>query len=241
LYSASVAQRDALAAGSQAHPLRTQDQTMAMLTNPTHPPIQSTAERSAGPIKRFALPPLVRSTGKVLLHQQCWLWGKDLRSPEGNLLMRYGFTRHPLPEDAAGCTAYRLQLTCGSVLLLWGFGFYFSSPPQANRGGIIVGRYEFRPRLTPLADPPMPVWQSEQIPGRTLPQSTAEFAGALQLFAQGMRAIHAYESWIANDIGLAYRRGVMREWDRDFVPVEGMAETWLAMAERCEARLARLG
>jgi hypothetical protein len=86
----------------------------------------------------------------------------------------------------------------------------------------------------------MPVWESEQIPGRTLPQTTAEFSRALTLMANALRALSDYEYWIAREIGLDYRRELMREWDRDYVPVEGIAETWLALAERCERRAAKL-
>jgi hypothetical protein len=209
---------------------------MRVLTNPIHPPLQAENAATVAP-KRFALPPEVRRTGKVLLHQQCWFWGKDIKSPQGNLLIGYGFKRHPAPAEQSGCTAYRLRLPNKGLLLLWGFGFYCSQP---QHGGVIVGRYEFRPRLTPLVNPPMPVWESEQIPGRTLPQTTVEFSRALSLLARALRALSNYEEWITGEIGLDYRRQLMQEWDRDYVPVEGIAETWLALAERCERRAAKL-
>ncbi len=209
---------------------------MSVLKNPVHSPIRPAAEPAA-PRFRFALPRDVRRLGRLLLHQQCWCWGQDIRRQGGNLLLEYGFERHGMPEEAQGCTVYRLRLPGRRVLLLWGFGFFFG---QTGLGGLIVGRYEFRPRLSPRAHPSMPVWRPEQIPGRLLPQSDADFARALALLAQGMRAISEYESWVAREIGLPYRRRLIVEWDRDYIPAEGVAETWLAMAERCERRLRTL-
>ncbi len=209
---------------------------MPVLTDPFHPRIEPPGERSAHRT-RMALPRDVRKMGRLLLHQQCWFLGQDIKRTKGNLLLQYGFDRFSKPDDEPGSSAYKMRLPKRRVLILWGFGFYFGA---AGLGGMIVGRYEFRPRLTPSANLRMPVWVSEKIPGRLLPQNDAEFSRALRLLAGGMRALSDYESWVAREIGLDYRRRLIVEWNRDFVPAEGIAETWLAMAQRCERRAEKI-
>jgi hypothetical protein len=56
------------------------------------------------------LPRELMNRGRTLLHQQCWLWGQDIRRAEGNLLLEYGFERKRPPEGANACSQYSLQL-----------------------------------------------------------------------------------------------------------------------------------
>ena len=92
------------------------------------------------------LPSSLQKRGKVLLNQQCWLWGQDVRRPEGNLLLERGFERLRPPEEAGGATQYTLFLTNDLRVRLWGFGMYFGGVQ-----GVYVNRYEFVPRSASFA------------------------------------------------------------------------------------------
>ena len=54
----------------------------------------------------WRVPPSVIREGKLLLDQQCWCWGQDIRHPEGNLLLTHGFVRerHDTEKDLSRYT-----------------------------------------------------------------------------------------------------------------------------------------
>ena len=44
------------------------------------------------------------------MSQQLWCWGRDIKSPQGNLLMNYGFERHrESGKGSSGSSCYRLD------------------------------------------------------------------------------------------------------------------------------------
>ena len=43
-------------------------------------------------LARPLLAPALRKQMEPLYQQQMWLWGQDIRAPQGNLLKAYGFT-----------------------------------------------------------------------------------------------------------------------------------------------------
>ena len=67
----------------------------------------------------------VRKTGTLLLDQQLWCWGQDIRRVDGNALLAYGFTRHRPPEGEHGSPAYEWRGSGRSRVILWGFGFFY--------------------------------------------------------------------------------------------------------------------
>ncbi len=95
------------------------------------------------------LPALLQRRGNALLNQQCWIWGRDVRNVEGNLLLAYGFEQFRRPGDAVGGTAYKLDLSddrASRSLILWGFGLYYASADFG--GGIFMNRFNFSPKLS---------------------------------------------------------------------------------------------
>ena len=85
--------------------------------------------------KRYALPPHVKKRGAALLEQQMWCWGQDIRCPEENLLLRYGFTRVRSPEGISGSSASMLPQDDDHTMTLWGFGLFYA---QRSIGGIFI-------------------------------------------------------------------------------------------------------
>ncbi|MCS6839908.1 MAG: hypothetical protein NZ701_03935 [Roseiflexus sp.] len=66
------------------------------------------------------LPAHLQQRGAELLHLQCWLWGCDIRRPEGNLLLEYGFSRQRPPAGATGSSAYLRTADPDTVIVLGG-------------------------------------------------------------------------------------------------------------------------
>ncbi|MGX6450126.1 hypothetical protein ACVU7I_18970, partial [Patulibacter sp. S7RM1-6] len=52
-----------------------------------------------------------------LLEVQFWLMGRDVERPDGNLLLRLGFVREPVPPGRKGSSRYRRREPDGGVLL----------------------------------------------------------------------------------------------------------------------------
>lgn len=109
------------------------------------------------PRRRFLLPQFIRQQGAALMHQQCWLWGQDVKRPQENVLLDYGFTRHRAPETECtrGCTGYELLLPDGRAIVLWGFGLFLG---DRDLGGMYVKRYGFSPRWLKESRLSLPIW-----------------------------------------------------------------------------------
>jgi hypothetical protein len=82
-------------------------------------------------VTRVYIPALVRRQGRILLNQQCWLWGQDVRRAEGNLLLDFGFERLRAPEEITGSSQYTLALGKNDFLRLWGFGLFMEASGEA--------------------------------------------------------------------------------------------------------------
>lgn len=165
--------------------------------------------------RNFYLPRWLQRRGRVLLNQQCWLWGQDIRRSEGNLLLNFGFERQRSPCGVSGSSQYTLALNGDLSVCLWGFGFYFGA-----RDGIYINRYEFVPRSAQFADR----WKSADEMSR-LPRSNN-----LILVAQAARWIAQYEASILREVGVAYRLQTLSGWRESKVDPVGLSETWQALA-----------
>ena len=76
----------------------------------------------------------VKKFAEILLHQQLWFFGEDIKCPTNNLLLNYGFKQVRPPKDISGCTNYIYR--SGEVnMVLLGFGVFFS---QDNDKGIYI-------------------------------------------------------------------------------------------------------
>ena len=144
---------------------------------------------SANTSPRQYLSNTIARRGKALLHQQCWLWGQDIKRIEGNLLLVHGFERLRPPDNLSGSSQYTLSLPGNLNVRLWGFGIYFGA-----ENGIFLNRFEFIPREARMAD----LWQAREMTG--LPR-----AKNFSLLAQILRWIGDYEAWVLRTLGAEYR------------------------------------
>ena len=168
--------------------------------------------------------------GAALLHQQCWCWGQDIRRPQGNLLIEYGFTLARPPEGLTSSSRYTLSRP-DTRLTLWGFGIGYGCEP---RGGIYVNRYCFVPRWLDDSFALDLIWQPAQLAGLRRPLTRREVRRSRQLLQSLMRWIASYERWVEGRHGLDYRRHTLAEWTRTSIPAERMAIEWELMARHVE-------
>jgi hypothetical protein len=165
--------------------------------------------------------------GTALFHQQMWCWGCDIRHPEGNLLLLYGFERERPPGTMHGSSAYHLHTPAGKGIGLWGFGLFYT---QLGRGGLFLQRYGFVPRWSSLTTLPTQVWTLAQLPPTRLPRTPQEALSLYQLFTDLLMEISKYEQWIQATQGDAYRAHCMKDWPQPVCPANEMGAAWERLA-----------
>ena len=170
----------------------------------------------------------VRKTGTLLLDQQLWCWGQDIRRVDGNALLAYGFTRHRPPEGKHGSPAYEWRGSGRSRVILWGFGFFYS---DGGRRGIFLRRYKFAPKQTASVYFSLPIWNLGQLPELTQPCDAEGWRRVFSLLTQGLTWIADYERWIISEYGLDYRQRCIEAWRKKCIPAHEMAAKWHELVE----------
>ncbi|MBM3736134.1 MAG: hypothetical protein FJW39_10140 [Acidobacteria bacterium] len=168
--------------------------------------------------------------GAELMHQQCWCWGQDVRRPNGNLLLEYGFERSGPPAEVSGSSRYLLDRD-GARIVLWGFGVGYV---VEGVGGIYVNRYCFVPRWMGEFAPIDSVWRAEELASLRRPFTRREIRRSRRLLQSLMRWIASYERWVEETWGPHYRAGTLVAWNRTSIPATRMAVEWKLLAQHVE-------
>lgn len=177
----------------------------------------------------------------VLLDQQLWFLGQDIRHPDGNALVRFGFER-VRPSETGGTTCYRLAADAASnqALVVWGFALYSGrvgerpdDPVRSGRGGAPSGVLLFRHAASArLVWPAMrlPLHKPSELPrlvAPRTPEEQGELRDGLVRLAQQLRH---YEEWTRGALGSTHRTRVLatlpRHKRRTFADVTDLAELW---------------
>ena len=168
-----------------------------------------------------------KSFVEVLLHQQLWCFGKDIKIPNKNLLINYGFKQVRPPKEISGSTNYICR-TGKAILVLWGFGVFFS---EGNNKGIYIGRYNFYPML--IKDEPLnfPIWASSHLPAMKYPESVEEWEYSFSLISEFFEWIASYEQWANWTMGSSYRKACLKDWDHSIVAGDEMSWAWDKVAD----------
>ncbi len=161
---------------------------------------------------------------RLLLHQQCWCWGQDVRQGEGNLLLAHGFERVRPPLGTQGSSRYQLRISSRSAITLWGFGLYYS---RCGRGGIYLNRYDCVPRFCHHSGFLDGVWTPDAVPTMR-PAASVGIPDSNLTYLAGKAAcwIASYEEWVLDRFGLAYRQNTLRNWHEPSVLPELVPEEW---------------
>lgn len=192
------------------------------------------APRTAA-VPGLRLPAEARRHGTALLNQQFWLWGHDIRRPEGNALLLHGFGQERPPEGLRGSTRYDLALDPDRVVVLWGFGLFYG---DRALGGVALGRF----RLAPLfgdPDPPRGVWETARLPRFGPPVGADERRRTGALLVAALRWIAAYEAWAEDALDSSHRQRSLAAWRRPPCPRGETAVAWTRLAYRCHASVSR--
>lgn len=173
----------------------------------------------------------LRKLGAKLFDQQMWCWGCDIRRAEGNLLLAYGFERQR-PVDRRTSSAYIYHTLDGRQIVLWGFGAFWG---MERIGGLYVPRDGFRSYLVSGWRLPSDVWPDKPAPRRDHDAGDADLLA--YLLAQFATWIAAYERWIQQSVGSAYRIAALHPWRRKMVVAgDAMAGAWGEVADRMRLR-----
>lgn len=180
----------------------------------------------------------IQRTGAPLLNQQCWCWGQDIRHPEGNLLLRYGFERHRPPDPTRGSSVYRLPLTPERTVILWGFGVLYA---QVGAGGLFLADSDFTLHITADMSPLAAVHTLAELPGLHPPQTPQEWQRTWMQAATLLHWISTYERWVSATYSQGYRQTCVQgwhAWDGPRLSVKRIqaryiVPLWQQLAERC--------
>jgi hypothetical protein len=172
----------------------------------------------------------------VLLDQQFWFLGHDIRHISGNGLERYGFRRYRA-IDGAGTSCYVLPEAPGTALVCWGFAAYLGAVAAAPAGdgavtgpaGVLVQRHSVTPRLV-CTPPALPLHRMADLPRTRAPRSSSDW----QLVRNGLERLASlfadYERWAHQALGEPYRLGTLRTLPRHkrrkFEPVSDLSAQW---------------
>ena len=169
--------------------------------------------------------PVPAQVAADLLNQQIWCWGRDIEYRAGNLLVQHGLDRIEKPAGSNSASIYRRELSPTSRIILRGFGVFCGDD---RWGGVYVPRFEFNPRLTAEPDLTCPAWSSKDLPPLFAPTAD-QMVRCQSLLLALADWVREYEVWIAETIGLAYRRESLASWSAKHaseVPAEEMAVAW---------------
>ena len=164
---------------------------------------------------------------EVLLHQQLWFFGNDVKISNKNLLVNYGFDQIRPPKDISGSTNYVCK-TGEATLVLWGFGVFLS---ERNNQGVYIGRYNFYPML--IQDDPLslPIWTPSNLPEMKFPESVEEWEYSFRLISEFFEWIASYEQWAKWFMGSSYRKACLKDWDQSIVASDEMSWAWNKVAD----------
>lgn len=167
---------------------------------------------------RLILPAALKKQALALYNQQMWSWGQDVRHPDGNLLLRYGFThRRHVPDKQGGSSEYLLTRD-GLQLRLWSFGLTLRGFET-----LVLVRHAFRPRILvgPLAEE---IWKTTQLPKTRPVQGFEEVCSTLGLLQSVCHMMGDYELWLGERLPATYRQQCFQRWPqrpREFVRESG--------------------
>lgn len=169
---------------------------------------------------------------EILLDEQMWLFGQDIRHENGNLLIRYGCRRQRDPANTT--SAYIHEPDEKQQMTLWSFGLLFC---DEDRGGMFLPRFSFTPRW-------MGRWRFAEWNGHldsiSRHRSTCDASVLNSLLRQAALWLAGYEDWVLSIAGIDYRRACVERWRKKrCIPVEAIAGAWRELAAHFD-RISRI-
>lgn len=165
--------------------------------------------------------------GSLLLHQQCWHFGQDVKSCHGNLLLTAGFERTRPPSGLQASSRYLRIHADRPALCLWAFGLMAFHPGE---GGIYVNRYNFVPRWVPDAEEALGFWKPAFFDHCAPPLTYRTIRRSRQLLRHVLLSFAAYEEDVIARCGIEYRRQSLHGWRLPAILPSRMAFEWRSLS-----------
>lgn len=173
------------------------------------------------------LPPAVLKPANRLLEQQFWLWGCDIRRPEGNILSQLGFEKVKAPaETGLNTSQYRCPLSITCTIALWGFGVCVS---DSSHGSVFVPRAGLRPRYCQSTLDTTSAWEPAWFERILLGETNRDLVPCYHLVGQLIDWIAWYECRVLEIAGQAHRQRSIETWKRPVVDHAPLAQQWLQL------------
>lgn len=164
------------------------------------------------------------------MNDQCWCWGQDVLYSRGNLLIRYGLERIAVQGPGGRTAGYTCSTDDGGGVWLRGSGALYS---PGRGGGVLLGRFDTRPRVATGDDPPSERWIEKGVEAFPLAETSEEgLAEARLLVPEVCDWIAGYELWIAETVGVAHREECLERWPKRATPAGEFAQRWSALGRR---------
>jgi hypothetical protein len=163
-----------------------------------------------------------------LLNQQFWLFGYDVRRPDGNILLDFGFEKCRPPAGGSFTSSrYVRIMNDGLAIGLWGFGMYIS---EGGERGLFLTRSGLAMRVHTCADVLSANWNPLDCDELRAPRNGADAILARSLLGRGACWVSSYEREVVDRYGLAYRQQALAAWKRVCCPAEDVGTEWSNVA-----------
>ncbi len=180
----------------------------------------------------LSYPAAYKKQVKALLHQQMWLFGRDILHPRGNLLYDYQFT-HKRCEDRGSSMYVRWQDT--QQIALWGWGIWFG---RADTGAIYVNRYKAKPKYSATTTLNDTIYREKSLPRNSYRVTCVQEAQTTQrLWADLLTWLSKYEAWIQETAGNSWRQTSLSAFSHVVTGPESAAllsNQWQELADQSE-------
>jgi len=144
----------------------------------------------------------------MLMDAQCWLWGQDIRRPDGNLLVAYGMHRGQWEGD--GHSTYYQKGDRDSTVILWSGGMLLADVESS----VVIPRHGLAPRLLPGFGTAPFGTGSASLDARNAAEHVASTSLALDhpRTVEAFRWMRDYEAWVACKAGDGWRALCAVRW-----------------------------
>ncbi|MGC4106348.1 MAG: hypothetical protein QM753_08340 [Thermomicrobiales bacterium] len=168
-----------------------------------------------------------------MMQQQFWLWGCDVRRPDGNLLALHGFEKQRPPEGSTCSTSRYARVVSGDIeLALWGFGLLAT---RAGDGSVFLPRLSLRPRCAECHAALDGRWDPDDFTDLHRPSDSCDHRRVRLLLADVLRWIETYEREVLDVAGVAFRSASVAAWKRPIGPAQDLPQHWIKLASTLQA------
>ncbi|MDE2933479.1 MAG: hypothetical protein OXS47_06370 [Chloroflexota bacterium] len=162
-----------------------------------------------------------------LMNDQCWCWGQDVLYPRGNLLIGYGLERIAQQGPNGRTAGYTCSINDHGGVWLRGSGVLYS---PGSGAGILLGRFDMRPRVTTPDAPPLETWIAGGFTPFPFAAASERGSEAARLLVPEVCAwIADYEHWIMETVGVDHREHCLQRWPKRQTPAGEFERRWRAL------------